>query len=148
MMGRFATCAVVLLAVAGCQTNAVDGDAPGIQQSADARPGGLMVSPARAGEVFSELCVVTAPTFEGTELAAAQNGFVENTTLETYYHPSENISVKLEGADCSMVFASEADQAEVENALVQGLSAATEPNLAADIRLRVWPYYSARIGPN
>lgn len=148
MMGRVVTCAVVLLVLAGCQTTSVEGDVPTIEQSEDARPGALMVSPARAGQVFSDLCVAPAPTFEATEAAAAQNGLVDNPRLETYFHPSENISVKLEDGACSMVFASDADQADVESAMVQSLSVATAPNLAADIRLRVWPYYSAVIGPN
>lgn len=45
---------------------------------------------------------------------AAVNGFVQNTTFGTYYHSKYNLSVKLIGGDCSMVFASTASAARLQ----------------------------------
>ena len=115
-MGRYKTIAgvAVILALAGCETPtptaSVQTAAPqAIRVSDKASPGSQVITAARAAQVFGDLCVRNLPNFAGIESDAAQNGFVWNSTFGTYYHPTENLSVKLVDGTCSMVFQSSAD---------------------------------------
>lgn len=48
---------------------------------------------------------------------AARHGFVWNSRFGTYYHPQENLSVKLVDGTCSMVFQSTAAMGDLQPAL-------------------------------
>ncbi len=120
--------ATFALALAACQSTTgsqEQGSAPAsIQRSANAGPGTRSVSLARAEETFFDVCIQNGPSFQGTETAAANLGFVQNTRTATYYHPRYNLSVKLVDGTCSMVFMSNDGQVEVEQAL-EALSTST-----------------------
>lgn len=116
-----------------------------IRSSPDAGPGGAPVSVARARAVFAALCVSTGGERRRTEQAAAADGFVLNTTYGTYYHPRDNLSVKLTGGDCSMVFVSRAAEAELRTALTS-LNAGRPPiRWQGALRVAGDPYYNVRI---
>ena len=116
-----------------------------IKRSADAGPGANPISTGRATQVFSDLCVRQAPNFTGTEGLAAKNGFVQNTQFGTYYHPQENMSVKLIGGDCSMVFASNDDTGALEQSL---LASAPMAQFRPGTSLGNDHFYNVRLGFN
>ncbi|MEX0280240.1 MAG: hypothetical protein AB3N13_03495 [Arenibacterium sp.] len=75
--------------------------------------------PATAARFFATLCVAHRPGFAGTPAAAAANGFVQNTTFGTFYHPKNNQSVKLVNDECSMVFGSDASESALKSAFAR-----------------------------
>jgi hypothetical protein len=119
--------------------------APVIKASASAGPGSNSISAARARSVFASLCVNQRGSRSGTETAAAADGFIKNTTYGTYYHPRDNLSVKLIDGDCSMVFASTASPAELQKALTSLTSGTPAVRFAPSVSLDSTPYYNVRI---
>lgn len=116
--------------------------APLIKTSATAGPGSNPISATRARSVFASLCINQRGSQSGTEAAAAADGFVKNTTYGTYYHPRDNLSVKLIDGDCSMVFVSTASAAELQKALT---SLTSGVRFSPGASLGGTPYYNARI---
>lgn len=153
MVFRIAMLALLALGLAACQssqtTSAGDDSVPvaaSIQRSPDAGPGSRPISVARAEEVFTDLCVSQAPGFSGTEAVAASYGFVQNTVYGTYYHPRENLSVKLVRGDCSMAFASSADPGELERALTSLAAPGSSIRFEQAHYINGTQYYNVRIG--
>ena len=150
MIVRIAVLFALGLGLAACQSTTDGAEGPGttasIQRSPNAGPGARPISVARAEEVLTDLCVRQAPAFGGTEAEAASHGFVLNTVYGTFYHPSENLSVKLVRGDCSMVFASNDDPVALEQALTsldaQGSSIQFEQRHYVDGT----QYYSVLVG--
>jgi hypothetical protein len=119
--------------------------APEIKVSANATPGTNPISAARARSVFAALCITSKGARPATEAAAAADGFVKHASYGTYYHPRDNLSVKLIDGDCSMVFASTASPTELEKALVSLTSGSPAVRFAASPLPDETPYYNARI---
>ncbi|MCX7300155.1 MAG: hypothetical protein NTX73_07205 [Rhodobacterales bacterium] len=137
-----------IAALAACQAP-VEVAAPPTDQtiraSADAGPGTNPISAERARAVFSALCVDQRGSPAGTEAAAAADGFVKNTTYGTYYHPRDNLSVKLINGDCSMVFASRAPVGELEAALTSLTAGAPPVRFSPSSLPSEDPYYNVSI---
>ena len=72
--------------------------------SADAGPGTRSADPRTAAEVFTAACIRTLPDFAGTPFAIAQFPMTQNMETGTYFHNDLDLSVKLIGDDCSIVF--------------------------------------------
>lgn len=150
MIVRIAVLFALALGLAACQSTTDDAAGPSttasIQRSPNAGPGIRPISVARAEEVLTDLCVRQTPTFEGTEAEAASYGFVQHTVYGTYYHPRENLSVKLVRGDCSMVFASNDDPV----ALEQALTSLSAPGSSIRFQQRDYingtQYYSVLVG--
>lgn len=134
------------LALAACQptTTPATASAPAIKVSANAGPGANPISTARARSVFASLCVATGGSLSATEAAAAADGFIRHASFGTYYHPRDNLSVKLIEGDCSMVFASAASAAELQEALTS-LTTSPAVRFSPSVSLDGKPYYNARI---
>jgi len=120
--------------------------AASLRRSPDAAPGSRPITVARAEEIFADVCVRQAPSFDGIEAQAASYGFVQHTTYGTFYHPRQNLSVKLVRGECSMVFASNDDPGALEQALTslgsQGASIQFEQGQYVDGT----QYYNVRVG--
>ena len=116
-----------------------------VQRAADAAPGERPVPAARAVQYYSALCGQAANGRRAVEAAAGANGFVQNTKTGTYYHPQDNLSVKLTENICSMVFASESASSSVLAAF-NGLSGTLSTTRARDQGKRQGKnYYSAAL---
>lgn len=143
------TLALVAAAVGLCACQPTDTPAtmtaPVIKTSAQAGPGSNPITAARARSVFASLCVTQRGSPSGTEAAAAADGFVKNTTYGTYYHPRDNLSVKLINGDCSMVFVSSASATELREALTSLASGAPAVRFAPSVSPDATRYYNARI---
>jgi hypothetical protein len=137
-----------IASLAACEAP-VDVAAPPTEQtiraSADAGPGTNPISAERARAVFSALCVAQRGSPAGTEAAAAADGFVRNTTYGTYYHPRDNLSVKLIDGDCSMVFASRAPEGELKEALTSLTAGAPPVRFSPNSLPSEDPYYNVRV---
>jgi hypothetical protein len=127
---RMALTLAAFAALAACQpaSPAVPSGAQTIRTSAEAAPGTAPISIDRARAVFSSLCIAGLGSRTTTEKAAAEGGFVKSASTGTYYHPRDNLSVKLIDGDCSMVFASNAPERDLEAALTS-LTAGSPPVL-------------------
>ena len=77
--------------------------------SANASPGQDLMPPSFAGNFFTEICLVTAPSFEGVPNAIAGEPFTQNSKTGTYYHNFADLSIKVHEQGCSLVFKSELD---------------------------------------
>lgn len=78
-----------------------------VVQSADARPGDDLIPPSFAGNFFTEICLTTAPSFEGVPQAIAGEPFVQHSEYGTYYHKFADLSIKVSDYGCSLVFRSD-----------------------------------------
>ena len=72
--------------------------------SPNASPGAQPASPRMAAQIFNDACVQTLPNLAGAPQAIAAYPMTQHATFGTYYHNQQNLSVKLIGADCSIVF--------------------------------------------
>ena len=72
--------------------------------SPNATPGAQPADPRFAAQVFNDACVQTLPDFSGTPQAIAAYQMTQHARFGTYYHNQQNLSVKLIGQDCSIVF--------------------------------------------
>ena len=96
-------------------------ESPKLAASANAGPGSNALSVARARMVFEKMCVEAGPSFEEKVAPAAALGFVLNTRFGTFFHPTDNLSVKVVSEGCSMVFGSGASPEAVTKTL-EGLA--------------------------
>ena len=116
-----------------------------IRTLAEAAPGTAPISLERARAVFSSLCIAGRGSRTTTEKAAAEAGFVKSASTGTYYHPRDNLSVKLIDGDCSMVFASQAPERDLRAALTS-LTSGSPPVLFGPARqFGADTYFNVRI---
>jgi len=99
-----------ILCLAGCEDSVGSAIAPDtapaapIARSATASPGAAYPKAEFAAQVLSDACIATRPSFEGGPAALAKlGGFVQNSKTGTYFHGSQNMSVKIIPGRCSMV---------------------------------------------
>ena len=107
---------LIALAAAGCT------DISGIPQSATASPGKNLISAEAAGRLFAETCLATAPNFKHVAQEISGKPFVQHSESKTYYHTSDNLSVKVSGYGCSLVFKSEKSVDDTVSELANGVS--------------------------
>ena len=114
-----ALCAAWMLAA--CDTPAPAAvDAPAtveLVRAANVGPGPQSVSADRAAAYFTAMCGAADRGRDSLEAVAAQNGFAQNSSTTTYYHQKEDLSIKLVGSSCSIVFTSKDDPTAVVAAL-------------------------------
>jgi hypothetical protein len=109
-----------VLALVGC------GDLAVIRESPDARPGENLIPPEFAGNFFTEICLVTAPSFDRVPQAISGEPFVRHATTGTYFHKFADLSIKVSDYGCSLVFRSEMSVDET----ISGLAAGVQKNAA------------------
>lgn len=106
---RFAFAAVALALVPGCA------DTSQTPKTTSPQVGGQLVNPAEAGVLFAHACIKTRPDFRGMPNALVGQPWVQNSATSTYFHQKQNLSLKVHGAECSMVFAApDGDESVVE----------------------------------
>lgn len=158
---RAATCAMAIGALAACETSTtgssgtatpsatqptaeaaaaapqpvVQSGSGRVARAADAAPGERAVPATRAAQYYAALCGQAANGRRAVEGAAGANGFVQNTKTGTYYHPIDDLSVKLTDNICSVVFASNSSSASVL-ATFNGLSGPLAGTVARDRGIR------------
>lgn len=96
-----ALCSALL--VAGCATTPV---------SQNAGPGSVDADPALAAQIFNDVCLNGGPAFSAAPAAVATFPFTQSAGTGTYFHNTQNLSVKLIGTpanECSIVFAVSTD---------------------------------------
>lgn len=119
----------VLAIVAGCMQ---------VPQSPTAGPGPQNADPRVAAQVFNSACLESGPAFANTPAALATLPFTQNARTGTFYHNSQNMSVKLQGSPanaCSIVFGTTANPAQTLVAFGQRLKAIAgdgNPNVLLD----------------
>ena len=91
-----------------------------IQVSPDAAPGKNLIPPSFAGNFFTEICLTTAPDFEGVPQAIAGEPFVQHSETGTYFHQFADLSIKASERGCSLVFRSEMSIDETLSELANG----------------------------
>lgn len=69
-------------------------------------PGSDQVSMTEALAIYDTVCIKNAPGFAGSKTPLGAMPFQQNPATGTYFHKTLDLSVKLEGNACSMVFAS------------------------------------------
>ncbi len=100
-----------IVCLAGCDESVGAAVAPDtapvvapIARSATAGPGSAYAKAEFAAQVLSDACIATRPSFdEGPAALAKLGGFVQNSKTGTYFHGSQNVSVKIIPGRCSMV---------------------------------------------
>lgn len=121
MINRIGILAVLVVALAACQSSTDGKNAPaaGTSESAGiATPGSLPISVERATQVFTDFCVQQAPFFSDTIATAIADGFAPDPFFGTYFHPTDNLSVTTREGRCSIVFASDANRQVLEDSLI------------------------------
>jgi len=121
MINRIGILAVLVAALAACQSSPDSENAPaaGASETAGiATPGSLPISVERATQLFTDLCVQQAPFFSGTVAIAIADGFAPEPFMGTYFHPTENLSVTTREGRCSIIFASDADRQVLQDSLI------------------------------
>ena len=137
----FIVTAALVAAASGCMQPSV---------SATAAPGAAPASPATAGQLFAKGCLQQLPSFAGTPAAIANDPITRRQSSGTYYHNTQNLSLKLLPGYCSVVFGTTGNTDDVINAFGTAASAAA-PGVQADITLDFTPgpegltYYNARV---
>lgn len=126
--------------------------APPVSETAGPQPG--PTSPATAGKLFAKGCLQQLPAFAGTPAALATEPVVQRRDTGTYYHTSQNLSLKVVQTTaeryCSVVFGTTGGTDAVINAFGTAASAAA-PGLQADLILDYTAgpdgltYYNARV---
>jgi hypothetical protein len=104
------------LALSGCLNSA------SVAESPNARPGKNLIPPDFAGNFFTEVCLVTAPSFEGVAGAIAGEPFVRHKQTGTYFHKFADLSIKVSDYGCSLVFKSELSKDETLAGLAAGVT--------------------------
>lgn len=110
-----ALCAAWMLTACDTPTPAVV-DAPAtveLVRASNIGPGPQSVSADRAAAYFTSMCDAADRGRSSLEAVAAQNGFAQNSATSTYYHQKEDLSIKLVGSSCSIVFTSKDDPSRV-----------------------------------
>lgn len=114
-----AFCAAWMLAA--CETpatGAVEPPAPAeLVRGPGIGPGSKSVSGDRAAAYFTAMCGAADQGRASLEAVAAQNGFAQNSSTTTYYHQKDDLSVKLSGTLCTIVFTSKDSPSRVIAAL-------------------------------
>jgi len=108
--------ALIALALAGCAS------AIGIERSPTASPGPNLIPPSFAGNFFTEICLTTAPGFEGAHKAIAGEPFVQHEVSEIFFHKFADLSIKVSEKGCSLVFRSELGIDETVAGLAEGVT--------------------------
>lgn len=113
------------LLISSCGNNVEDAiRAPGtIEMSRSAGPGGSRAEPREAGEIFAKACVLTSPSFSGTQYALSAYPFTQHSRTKVYFHNDLDLSVKLQSRTCSMEFASSASEELTIEGLARGIFA-------------------------
>lgn len=106
--------AISIVALSGCLGTA------SVPISTNASPGEGLIPPSFAGNFFTEICLVTAPSFEGVPNAIAGEPFTQNSNTGTYYHNFSDLSIKVHEQGCSLVFKSDLDVDETVAELARG----------------------------
>ena len=105
-MRRLALTAICALALAGCAENAGPAGPASIPFNNTAGPGAGFMAPFDAGVIFADSCLVRGTRFQDAVEGLRVHNFTHNPQLGTYYHNTNNLSVKVTADTCSMVFAS------------------------------------------
>lgn len=107
--------------------------------SPNAGPGLAPADPAAAGLLFAKTCMATAPQFAGLPAAIAGFPMTQHATFGTYYHNTQDLSVKRvgQGADgyCSIVLGSDQTHAEMAGAFGAAVNS-TAPSAGTSITLQ------------
>ena len=118
---------VAFTALAGCV-----GSDTQVSSKPNAGPGTQFTTPVEAGRIFAKACVLTEPTFKGAEKALLTYPITHSSTTGTYYHNSDNLSVKVHQGTCSLVFGANKSTDAVIDGLARG-SMSVAPELPRDI---------------
>ncbi len=100
----------------------------GTAESPNAGPGAQDADSAVAARIFYDVCVETLPTHDGAAAALANYPFTRHSTFGTYYHNVQNLSVKIVGGQCSMVFATSSNPTQFIVAFGRSLDAIAQAN--------------------
>ncbi len=137
-MRRFALITLCTLALAGCaqSTPPTGTRAPAapIPVSTTAGPGAGFMSPFDAGAIFADACLIRGTRFQTATEGLRVYNFTHNTQLGTYYHNTKNLSVKVKGNSCSLVFASNKSVDATVSGLAKGTASIT-PNLPRNVSI-------------
>ena len=114
-----AFCAAWMLAACDTPaTGAVEAPAPAeLVRGPGIGPGSKSVSGDRAAAYFTAMCGAADKGRANLEAVALQNGFAQNSSTATYYHQKDDLSVKLSGTLCTIVFTSKDSPSRVIAAL-------------------------------
>jgi hypothetical protein len=93
-----------------------------VPESAVARPGEDLIPPSFAGNFFTEICLTTAPDFQNVPQAISGEPFIRHSETGTYYHRFSDLSIKVAGYGCSLVFKSELSIDETISELANGVA--------------------------
>ena len=120
--------ALCVLAVSACTAT------PTVASKAG--PGQGVPDPQRAGFLFAEACILTAPGFENVPTVLADHPFTQNAETGTYYHDTLNLSVKRLPEGCSLVFGTATPMDDTIAGLAQGTaSVVAQPDLPRTISI-------------
>jgi len=115
--------------------------------SPTAAPGPNPADPAMAGRLFAETCMATAPQFAGLAAAMASYPMTQNAGTGTYYHNTQDLSVKRVGTgangSCSIVLGSNASHADMASAFAGAIDA-TNPSDGTTITLQAAGQFNGR----
>ena len=100
MSKSFLFAATLSIGLGGCNVHS------GVAQSSSATPGTDLIPPSFAGNFFTEICLTTAPSFDGVPQAIAGEPFVQHSETGTYFHKFADLSIKVTDLGCSLVFKS------------------------------------------
>ena len=85
-----------------------------------------MLDPLLPGELFVNICAKTLPDFASANEAAIESGFTQNSATGTFYNNRSNVSFKLHGDECPMVFGTDRPEDEVLRRLAMGVANLTD----------------------
>ena len=111
--------------------------------ASNTRPGQGVPDPQRAGFLFAETCILTAPGFEHVPTVLADYPFTQNANTGTYYQDALNFSVKHLPEGCSLVFGAAKPMDDTIAGMAQGTaSVVAAPDLHSTISI------TSHEGPN
>lgn len=73
--------------------------------ASNAGPGPKDVTTTEGARIFRAVCLDTHPSFKMAPAVLATMPFVQNGATKTYYHQELDLSIKLQGNQCSFVMA-------------------------------------------
>ena len=114
-MKRFALISTCLAMMSSC--------APAINpipSSANAGPGTNLMIPYDAAIIFADTCLIRGKNFDDYVEGLRVHNVTRNANTGTYYHNTANLSVRIAGDQCSLVFATDQDPDSAVSELARG----------------------------